>query len=798
MIITTTDVINATPLPFNKIAVKMMRRDVPVIPVAKKGKNPLPQAWQTKASLVPNDILKWINEYGSDINCGAVATLDGCWMLDADNPDLWNIIEKETGKTLPRTFTVASRKGLHKYWQQTDASRAMGNRKAHDSVYEFDAQVDRRQVVAPGSTHPSGYVYNVVDDCPIVPAPDWLVQWVSEHGTVDRVTSSSTTKGCKKVCEDFDIEDFFNFFEITGDWDGNWFITEVCPIAGYKHEQSLRTGFWFDGKVFGFHCFANGCEGAAMSISKCLAFLNAKNIEEGGESYKEDIWSTNWASGKMDGIDYDFYDDDDEVDVELAKGIILEADNFDACFNAPPATTAPEAEAAVTIPASVVVNTPAPVAEDGNDIEMPLDCMYGELGLLAKECRTPLGMTYPTMLACHSSKINTDLMCKTRINLYVGLIAMPETGKNVTIDRCLRILDLIPKTHYCKATPAGDTQLALLLGDKAGKKGESRLPGPHKMLIVNNEMTDVLKKTGVENSTLASRLCDMWDDNDFEKIIGKESVNVHCRLSWVGGIPAGEEHTERFTELFGSETNFGLYPRFVFGYTNKKYKYADWEPRPVFTSGYTRDIDVDKLDEVIKNIPAQEPAFPQVTKVESISNEAIKMYDEWEPICDNVGRIKYNCKKVAILSASGNHEAVVTAECMAAAIRFAEWQVKLRNVFQPGEAMNQQAEARNKVMKGLKAAGAESKYVSWRRLSHDLKWGATYGDWIISKCIEGLQEAGEICFKMVVDEDGAASEDKGRVILNPAITKNEEAKRLINTVSPVLTKTKKKGKKKTE
>lgn len=178
---TSTATPQAIPLPFNKIAVQMVKRGVPVIPVRHMDKIPLPRRWQFAASTNPNDILKWIAEYGNDINCGCVATLDTNWMLDCDNPDLPAIIERETGHTLPRTFTTCSGSNpnkRHYYWKQTPASRLMSNRKAHTAPYEFDAQVDRRQVVAPGSTHPCGGVYTIVYDAPIVEAPDWLVEWV--------------------------------------------------------------------------------------------------------------------------------------------------------------------------------------------------------------------------------------------------------------------------------------------------------------------------------------------------------------------------------------------------------------------------------------------------------------------------------------------------------------------------------------------------------------------------------------------------------------------------------------------
>jgi hypothetical protein len=46
------------------------------------------------------------------------------------------------------------------------------------------------------------------------------------------------------------------------------------------------------------------------------------------------------------------------------------------------------------------------------------------------------------------------------------------------------------------AIRAGDTQLALLLGDKAGKKGAARIPGYSKMLLVKGTGEN---KKAVEN-----------------------------------------------------------------------------------------------------------------------------------------------------------------------------------------------------------------------------------------------------------------------------------------------------------
>ena len=766
-------------LHFNKIAAAMLRRGIPVIPVKARDKVPIPVAWQTKASIRPNDILQWIAQYGNEINCGAVATLDGQWMLDADNPGLWNLIESETGHKLPRTFTTASRKGQHKYWKQTPASRAMDNRKSHTPPYEFDAQVDRKQVIAPGSTHPSGFVYQIVDDCDIVEAPDWLCEWVAGHGDKDK---APVTKGRISVHEDFDFEDVMNHFNISGRWDDSWFITDECPISGYKHEQSTRTGFYYDGDTFGFHCFAGGCRGSEMSVGHVIAFLNAKNIKEGEAPYKGVIWSSD--DDLLVGVDdLDLTEDMIEATFENHSGREDNPGVVDGKL-----LPIEERLQRMAPAAPPELETPAIIVMPKVTLEMPDDCMYGELGILAKECKTPLGLTYPSLITCYSAKVKADFMCGIRVNIYGGLIAPPESGKNVTIDRSIEILELARGYDYRKAAPAGDTQLAIILGDEAsGKRGsKERKPGPTRMLLVNNEMTDVLKKTGVENSTLASKLCDLWDDPYFEKIVAKDKVTVNCRLSWLGGIPAGEDDTARFSQLFGSETNFGLYPRFIFGYTNKGFNYRPWT-RATMSS---QTVSLDYTDGMVPNL---DPLTNTIMHVESISPDADQLHQDWNPVCEHPGRIKYNCLKVAIITASANRENVVTVDCMATAIKFMEWQLRLRKVFETGHSLNQGAECRDVILKTLKAKGAEREFVSWRRVSHDHKWGEKYNDWLVKTTIENLVEAGELVYQKMMSKDGdetEAGENKKRVILNPAFTGSEEGRRALKTV---VTKRKKSG-----
>jgi hypothetical protein len=127
------------------------------------------------------------DKYHGDFNaaCVAQAKPGGTWFLDTDDPSIWKRIENETGKKIPRTFTVSSSPGKgHRYWKQSPASIAMGNQKGKDGDGReaWSARVNNQYVVAANSIHPdTGEAYTTTDDSPLVPAPNWLVAWLKDN-----------------------------------------------------------------------------------------------------------------------------------------------------------------------------------------------------------------------------------------------------------------------------------------------------------------------------------------------------------------------------------------------------------------------------------------------------------------------------------------------------------------------------------------------------------------------------------------------------------------------------------------
>src|SRR5580692_10681288 len=110
---------------FRAIATPLVARGIPVIPIPPRQKGANLKSWQTLATTKLEQIEEWHSE-NPQYNVGAVAKLDGFWMLDVDAPELQQAIQDETGQVFPETFTVASNKGMHFYFKHTAASQSLG------------------------------------------------------------------------------------------------------------------------------------------------------------------------------------------------------------------------------------------------------------------------------------------------------------------------------------------------------------------------------------------------------------------------------------------------------------------------------------------------------------------------------------------------------------------------------------------------------------------------------------------------------------------------------------------------
>ncbi len=208
----------------------------------------------------------------------------------------------EMNQEMPHTRMQRSGSGgSHMIFLHTDRSRAIGNRSINRDGHEwFSFRAGNKYLIGAGSLHPNGNRYQLVSDVAPSPIPNWVCDFIDTHsasgkGRFEGRKGHGHRNSRPVLDEDFDFDDFCDFFGLDGDQDGDWFITEECPIAGHHHAQSVRTGFYYDGDHLGWNCFAGGCEGATMSIGSVIRYLE----NEKGEKYPKRIWAENEITDKM-------------------------------------------------------------------------------------------------------------------------------------------------------------------------------------------------------------------------------------------------------------------------------------------------------------------------------------------------------------------------------------------------------------------------------------------------------------------------------------------------------------------
>lgn len=152
-----------------------------VIPIAKGNKFPVGK-WKQFQTELPSEaqLNRWAR---NDTNIGIVTgPISNLLVLDLDSAEA---IEEAKELGLPETPIVKTASGWHVYFQYpgVDVSNKAGIR------LKWDIRGKGGYVVAPGSTHPTGAIYEWVkspSDCGLAPTPDWLMG----------LLSGKTSEGC--------------------------------------------------------------------------------------------------------------------------------------------------------------------------------------------------------------------------------------------------------------------------------------------------------------------------------------------------------------------------------------------------------------------------------------------------------------------------------------------------------------------------------------------------------------------------------------------------------------------------
>ncbi|HTV59362.1 MAG TPA: bifunctional DNA primase/polymerase [Verrucomicrobiae bacterium] len=172
--------------PFQQRAKILIDRGIPIIPLLPRSKAPCTAHAAYDASSNPDQIAKWAKLYSPDSNVGAVARFDGFWKLDDDAGTLASRYKADTGQDLPITFTVKTARGYHYYFLHDEASRLV-RYDGHENSgviaipgYKGEARCNNQYVVGPMSVHPSGALYEICNDAPIVAASVQLLEWLQK------------------------------------------------------------------------------------------------------------------------------------------------------------------------------------------------------------------------------------------------------------------------------------------------------------------------------------------------------------------------------------------------------------------------------------------------------------------------------------------------------------------------------------------------------------------------------------------------------------------------------------------
>ena len=566
---------------FLSIAAPFVALQIPVFPLAPGKKSPVTEDGCKSATLDPAKIAEW-NSIDPNFNVGIAAVTGGefCF-LEFDMYGLQSAAE-EMGETVPKTRTQKSGAGGgHHIFRSTERSREVGNRKANLNGHEwFSFRADNMYLVGAGSTHPNGTLYKTVNDIEPIPIPDWVCDFVEKHA--DKPKSKPT--GSISVHEDFDFEDLCDFFDISGHEKGDdWYITDECPIAGYRHHGSTETGFFWNGNTLGFHCFAQACPGNTMTVGQVIAHLN----KEKGESYKGVIWDREEEDEQL-GAKWkvQFLNEEEEVEtapavvapaVESAPEVevrpsIIQFDDFDAALNSPSVDVAPTeythgiAELAkelkwdgtIAISPEDLMPKPSAIAitdpEEHTGLDFPGTCaMHGKLGEIAQ--RSPalqLGWYYPALLGVASAldieDINSASPWRVRSNMYVALLGGVGTGKNVHMDAAKAAL-FVPngESVYVEDAPNSHGGLMNQLSEDE----------PVTRLLFLDELASVFNACAITGSNLPTMLCSLWNKDKVGGSVRKSRQVVYGKLSILGGLALND--AADFSRLFGANTVKGMY-----------------------------------------------------------------------------------------------------------------------------------------------------------------------------------------------------------------------------------------------
>lgn len=155
-------------------ALRYAAMGIRVIWIPPGSKAPVMKAWPNAATTERTVIEQWALDHPG-CNFGLVMG-DGFVAIDIDDPGKYPEL-KTLGLDLPPTRKHRTAKGLHLIYGVPPGVTIRNTVKKFGIV---DVRHANAQVVAPGSVHPSGFVYEIAEDLPIAQLPDQSLRMLME------------------------------------------------------------------------------------------------------------------------------------------------------------------------------------------------------------------------------------------------------------------------------------------------------------------------------------------------------------------------------------------------------------------------------------------------------------------------------------------------------------------------------------------------------------------------------------------------------------------------------------------
>ena len=204
---------------FREVALRSLARgESRVLPIEVGGKNPAIKWKDSDIDVMSSEewaarATSWVDELAAAFpqhNVAVVAKPSEMVFIDDDkHAEFVAAYEAWSGEKFPRTYATSARENRWQvHFRQTDKSRALGNvPQTMVSGLDFSVRAKNLYVLAEGSEHKSGGIfYDVVDNSPISPMPDKLVEFIqslvshaeSENKTANAATSTAVSDRWKR------------------------------------------------------------------------------------------------------------------------------------------------------------------------------------------------------------------------------------------------------------------------------------------------------------------------------------------------------------------------------------------------------------------------------------------------------------------------------------------------------------------------------------------------------------------------------------------------------------------------